>query len=168
MATVDELLEPENARFRTSGQPALVEIHGSDGPVAALGFLNGVDQTAEWRFMARAYGSGSVWAEVYWYPATASGGTIVLEGTIKALTPNADNVDTETKAYGSPTTVSDAHLGSTNKRPHSCLIEVTSPDGVAAGDQAWFRLRRLGATGVGDNLSGLALVERVVLFYSDT
>jgi hypothetical protein len=166
MATVTQTLLATDAQFLSTAFPGLVK-NGSSFPVTGLAFDAASDEVAYWTFYAAAYGSGNVTVRVFWYADTASSGDVVWEAQLAAITANTDTQDVETKALATANTATDTHLGTTGQRLHSIDITMSNLDSLAAGDSVWLRLAR-DANNAADTMTGDAIVEKVVLTYSDT
>ncbi|MFI9817590.1 hypothetical protein [Saccharothrix variisporea] len=166
MATVTQTLLAADGQFLSSAFPGLVK-NGSNFPVVGLAFDAATDEAVFWSFYAANYGSGNVTVRVFWYADTASSGDVVWEAQLAAITANTDTQDVETKALATANTATDTHLGTTGQRLHSVDITVSNLDSLASGDSVWLRLAR-DANNASDTMTGDAIVEKVVLTYSDT
>jgi hypothetical protein len=169
VATVRQTLLPEECQFLASAFPAFDRALGTAFPVARLLYDPGADEAAFWKWEAIAYGSGNITVDLIWYAVNATTGTVRWEAALAALTPDVDSQDVETKALATAQTVDDAHLGTTSKRLMKATITLTgaSLDSIAAGDEAYLRVRRVGSNGA-DTLANDAALTEVRLSYSDT
>lgn len=168
MATVYQTLEPESAQFLSTVFPQLVR-NGTNFPVSGLAYDAAADEAAFWKVDASFYGvsNGNLTVDIRWYADTASSGDTVWGATLAAITANTDTQDVETKALTTENTFTDNHLGTVGQRLHSAIVTVSNLDSLAAGDSLWIRIRRIGSSG-SDTMAGDAIVERVVVSYSDT
>lgn len=167
MATVRQYLAPEEALFQTTAFPQYVRNAGTNFPVTGLAYDAAGTETGYWKLQLVAYGSGNITCDIEWYADTASSGDVKFDVKIAAITPNTDTQDVETKAFATSQTVTDTHLGTTGQRLHEANVTITNLDSVAAGDELWIAVGRLGADGA-DTMSGDAIVTSVRLSYSDT
>lgn len=167
MATVRMVLAPEDALFLATAFPQYSKINGTNMPVSGLAFDGTTSELCHWQFPILSYGSGNLTLTVLWYADTATSGGVVWEGTIRALTPDADTQDIETDAYATATNVADTHLGTTGQRLHTCAITISNLDSVANLDLVTVRLARLPAN-ASDTMTGDAIMVAGILSYSDT
>lgn len=167
MANVDQDFYRGDFSFPTTNPAGCWAAQGTNFPVEGITFDPTTQQTAFLRFLARNYGSGDLTISIEWYAATASSGGITFGVSLAAVTPNTDTQDLETKAFGTENTGSDTHLGTTGKRDHSFTITLSNLDSLAADDFAVLRVRRIPADG-SDTMTGLCIVTRVSVSYSDT
>ncbi|WP_101791016.1 hypothetical protein [Nonomuraea indica] len=167
MATVRQLLAPEEAAFAASGFPQFVKANGTAFPVTGLAFDAAATESAYFKRKLLSYGSGSLTLSVAWYADTASSGVVRWSAAVACITPNTDSQDVETKAFAAATDTDDTHLATTGQRLHTHDIVVANVDSAAADDYAWIRLQRLAAH-ANDTLAGDAIVVGVELSYSDT
>jgi hypothetical protein len=167
MATVRQYLAPEEAQFLATAFPQLSKVNGTNFPVVGLAFDAAATETAYWHFAAFSYGSGNVTVDVEWYADTASSGVCRWEAAIAATTPNTDTDNIETKAFATATAFDDTHLGTTGQRLHEAPIVVTNLDAIAANDEVWLKVSRLGAH-ANDTMTGDAILSSVRVSYSDT
>lgn len=169
MATVRQILAPEEAQFLSSAFPQFVKANGTNFPVAGLAYDASTDEAAFWKLRAMAYGSGNLTLNLAWYADTASTGNVVWEAQIAAITPNTDTQDVETKAFATLNYVQDTHLGTTGQRLHECTITISNLDSLAAGDVVWLRIARdANGTNATDDMAGDAILTLSELTYSDT
>ncbi|MGW4641798.1 hypothetical protein ACWEN6_24990 [Sphaerisporangium sp. NPDC004334] len=169
MATVRQDLLPEEAQFAASAFPAFDRIQGTNFPVTRLLYDASADEKAYFKLEALGYGSGNWTVDIIWYAVNATTGTVRWEVALAAITPESDSQDVETKAFATAVAVDDAHLGTTSKRLHKATVTIssTSLDSVAAADEVWLRVSRLGSH-ANDNLANDAALSSVRLSYSDT
>lgn len=155
MPTRTKQLSPKSCSPLSTVPAILDVIAGTNGPIDVLKFSSTVDSAAIWSFDATDYASGNLTLKINWYADTASTGDVMWGGAIYCITPNTDTSDTETKAWAAETTFTDNHLGTTGQRLHTCDVTISNLDSIAAGDQVWIRVRRLGSNGA-DTMAGLA------------
>jgi hypothetical protein len=167
MATVPRELHPDEAKFGSAAFPQMLKNNGTNGPVSWLAFDAASTETAYWEWTAFSYGSGSLTLDIVWGAATATSGVVRWEAAIAAITPESDSTDPEAKAYATASTVDDTHLGTTAKRLMRATITISNLDSLAANDEGWLRVARLGGH-ANDTLAGDAWLHRAVLSYSDT
>lgn len=169
MATVRQILAPEEAQFLTSAFPQLIRPAGTNFPVFGLAYDASTDEAAFWKLRAMAYGSGNLTLNLAWYADTASTGNVVWEAQIAAITPNTDTQDVETDGLATLNYVQDTHLGTTGQRLHECTITISNLDSLAAGDVVWLRIARdANGTNATDDMAGDAILTLSELTYSDT
>lgn len=167
MATVKQVLLPEEAQFLASAFPQLDKVNGTASPVTRLLYDPNTDEAAFWHLEAVGYGSGNWTVDLIWYAVNATTGTVRWGVSLAAITPESDSQDAETKALATEQTVDDAHLGTTSKRLHKATIALANLDSVAAGDWCTLRVRRIGSNAA-DNLANDAALVQVRLAYSDS
>jgi hypothetical protein len=167
MATVKHFLAPEEAQFLASAFPALSKVNGTNFPVSGLAFDAGADEAAFWKLRANNYGSGNLTLALEWYADTASSGDVVWGAAIAAITPDTDTQDVETDGLATENTVTDSHLGTTGQRVHRASITISNLDSIAADDEVFLRIRRIGTNG-SDTMTGDAILLSAQLSYSDT
>jgi hypothetical protein len=167
MATVFNLLLPEEAQFLAANFPQLSKVNGSNFPVAGLAYDATTEEAAFWKFIATNYGSGNLTLTVYWYADTATSGDVIWGAAIAAITPNTDTQDVETDGLATANTVTDSHLGTTGQRVHSADITISNLDSLANGDLVFIRIYRDADAG-GDTMTGDAILLAARLSYSDT
>lgn len=167
MATTRQNLMPEEATFQTTAFPSLVRVNGTNFPVVSLAYDAAATETAYFKWVAIAYGSGNVTAKVGWYADTASSGDVRWEVALAAITPDTDTQDVETKAFATAHAFTDSHLGTTGQRVHEASQAISNLDSIAAGDMCVLRVSRLGADAA-DTMTGDAQLLYVKLEYSDT
>lgn len=167
MATLRIPLTPEGARYGSVQAAQYVKTNGTSSPVTGLAFDATTSEAVYWQFVALGYGSGNLTATVLWYADTASSGAVVWECAIGAITPNTDTQDVETKALATATNAAQTHLGTVGQRLHTVDVTISNLDSLAANDLVAIRLARLPAD-AGDTMTGDAIVQYVVLSYSDT
>lgn len=168
MATVSHELSPEAAVSAASAFPQYVKNDGSYFPVSGLAFDPAIVQAAYWRFRAIEYGSGNLTLDVEWYGDDASSGTIDLEASISAITPNTDTQDIETDTLQAVSSVVDTHLGTTGQRLHRATITITGLDSLAADDIVTIKIERDADDATNDTMSGAMILVLATLSYSDT
>jgi len=166
VGTVRLYLAPEEAAFLAASFPQFVKNNGTSIPVTGLAFDAAATENAFWKFEPINYGSGNVTCDVIWYADTATSGVVRWEAALAAITPGVDNQDVETKAMAAATAVNTTHLGGVGQRLHKTSITITNLDNVAAGDECWLRVTRLGDHAQ-DTMVGDAIVTSVRLSYSD-
>lgn len=167
MATVRQILTPEDAQFATSSFPQFVRAPGTNFPVTGLAFDAAATETAYFKRRLAAYGSGNLTLNLTWYADTATSGVVRWSGAVACITPNADTQDVETKAFATATDTDDTHLGTTGQRLHGHDVVISNLDSAAAGDVVWIRLQRLGAH-ANDTMTGDSIFVEAELSYSDT
>lgn len=169
MATVYQVLSPEEAQFKTTAFPALVATQGTNFPVSALAYDAATDEAAFWKVRAVNYGSGNLTLTLIWYADTASTANVVWEAQIAAITPDSDTQDVETDSLATLNFVQDTHLGTTGQRVHTCAITISNLDSIAANDLVFIRIARdANGTSATDDMAGDAMLLQAVLSYSDT
>lgn len=167
MATVRRDLHPMGASFLATAFPQLTKTNGTNFPVMGLAYDAAATETAYWDFPMFAYGSGNITCDLAWYADTASSGVVRWEVQLAAITPETDTQDVETKAFATAQTVDDTHLGTTGQRLHLATVAISNLDSVAAGDEVWLKVSRLGAH-ANDTMTGDVILKSVRLSYSDT
>lgn len=167
MATVKQMLMPEEGLPLTSNFPAYLKNNGTNFPVSALAYDAATKETAFWKLKAINYGSGNLTLTLRWYADTATSGDVIWGAQLAAITPDTDTQDVETKAFATANTVTDTHLGTTGQRLHTCAITISNLDSLAANDTVWLAIYRDAAAG-GDTMTGDALLVEAELSYSDT
>lgn len=167
MATVRHELVPEEAAFASSAFPAYDRAAGTNFPVTRLLFDASATETAYFKWEAVNYGSGNITADIIWYATNATTGVVRWEVALAAITPESDSQDAETKAFATALTVDDTHLGTTSKRLHRATITISNLDSVAAGDECWLKVSRLGGHANDTMANDVALIS-VQLSYSDS
>lgn len=170
MATVRQYLLPEEALFLGTTFPAYDKVDGTNFPVSRLLYDASSTERAYWKLEAFAYGSGDITVDLIWYAVSATNNTVRWEVALAAVTPESDSQDVESKAFDTAVTGDDTHLGTTAHRLMKATITLVDPDnidGIAAGDEVWLRISRLGGA-TQDNLSGDAALTSVRLSYSDS
>lgn len=167
MATVPRGLHPDEAKFGSAAFPQFIKNNGTNGPVSWLAYDAASTETAYWEFTALSYGSGNLTLDIIWGAATATSGVVRWEAAIAAITPETDSQDPETKAYATALTVDDTHLGTTAHRLMRATITISNLDSLAANDEVWVKISRLGGH-ANDTLTGDAWLHRAILSYSDT
>jgi hypothetical protein len=167
MATVPRELHPDEAKFGSAAFPQFIKNNGTNGPVSWLAYDAAATESAYWEFTALSYGSGNLALDIIWGAATATSGVVRWEAAIAAITPETDSQDPETKAYATALTVDDTHLGTTAKRLMRATITISNLDSLAANDEVWLRIARIGGNAA-DTLAGDAWLHRAILSYSDT
>jgi hypothetical protein len=167
MATVSQLLLPEEAQFLGSSFAQFNKVNGTNLPVASLAYDATATEYAFWKWVAFNYGSGNITVDLVWYADTASTGVVRWEVAMAAITPDADTQDVETDTLATAQTVDDTHLGTVGQRLHRASVAIAGLDSVAAGDECWLRVGRIGGNAA-DTMAGDALLTSVRLSYSDT
>jgi hypothetical protein len=167
MATVRQYLAPQEADYPSSSFAAYDRIQGTNGPVSRLLFDASATETVFWKLEPMTYGSGNITCDIIWYAVNATTGVVRWEVALAAITPESDSQDVETKGFATAHTVDDTHLGTTSKRLHRVQITISNLDSVAAGDEVWLRLSRLGGH-ANDTMANDAAVSSVRLSYSDS
>src|SRR5882672_126607 len=156
MATIKQLLQPEEAQFLAATFPQFVKLLGTNFPVTALAYDAATKETAFWKIEAINYGSGNLTLVIRWTADTATSGDVIWGAQIAAITPDADNQDVTTKALATANTVTDTHLGTPAKREMTTSITISNLDSLAANDTVWIAIYRDAAAG-GDTMTGDAL-----------
>lgn len=167
MATVRHELLPEEAQFASSSFPAFDRIAGTNFPVTRLLFDASATETAYYKLAAVNYATGNITCDLIWYATNATTGVVRWEVAMAAITPESDSQDVETKAFATALTVDDTHLGTTSKRLHRAQVAISNLDSVAAGDEVWLKVSRLGGHANDTMANDVALVS-IQLSYSDT
>ncbi|MFI6813780.1 hypothetical protein ACIBG7_15270 [Nonomuraea sp. NPDC050328] len=167
MATVKQVLLPEEALHLGSNIAPYDKVNGTNLPVSRLLYDATADEAAFWSLEAVNYGSGNWTVELIWYAVNATTGTVRWGVSLAAITPESDSQDIETKALATEQTVDDAHLGTTSKRLHKATVTLSNLDSVAAGDWVALRVRRIGSNGA-DTLANDAALVQVRISYSDS
>lgn len=167
MATIYQQLTPEAAAFAAATFPQYSKVNGTSFPVTGLYYDAAADEAAYWKIQALSYGSGNLTLDLEWYADTATSGDVVWESALAAITPDTDSQDVETKALATVNTVTDTQLGTTAQRIQRATITISNLDSLAARDEVWLRIRRLGSSG-SDTMTGDAVLTLAVLSYSDT
>lgn len=167
MATVRQLLSPEEAQFLASAFPQPVKANGTNFPVSGLAFDAAGTETAYFKRRLVSYGSGNLTLSISWYADTASSGVVRWSAAIACITLNTDSGDVETKAFATATDTDDTHLGTTGQRLHGHDITISNLDSAAAEDVVWIKLARLGGH-ANDTMTGDAIFVEAELSYSDT
>jgi hypothetical protein len=140
-------------------------IAGTNFPVSVLKFDAAADEAVCWKFRASGYTRGNLTIDTEWYADTASSGDVVWGAAIAAITPNTDTQDVETDAFATENTFTDSHLGTTGQRVHRATITVSNLDSLAADDDVWIRIRRVGSNG-SDTMTGDACLTQITVSYS--
>jgi len=166
MATISLELSLGEAEYPTSAAAQFVRV-AATVPFDALSFSDAADDTAYWSFCPLYYASGNPTLRIHWQAATGASGDVVFDCAIACVTPNTDTQDFETKTLATAQSVTDSHLGTTNKRLHETTITISNLDSLAAGDEVRLRFRRVGSSG-SDTMTGNAYVTRLIFSYSDT
>jgi len=164
MATVYQVLYPENVAMVGTVFPDYRVVQGTNFPVTALYYGNGTNPRAAWKFKAVNYGSGNITLDIEWYAPTITTGTVLFTAQLAAITPDTDATDIEAKALAAANTVTDTNLGAPAKRLHTASITITNLDGITANDEAYIILERTGS----DNTLGEAIaITKCTISYSD-
>lgn len=159
--------KPGEAQFLSTTFPQYQKNLGTNFPVEGLAFDAAADEAAFWSFDAISYGSGNLTLDIEWYADTASSGAVVWEAAIACITSNTDTQDVETKAFATAQSTTTSHLGTTGQRVHRSTITVSNLDSIAARDDVWLRIKRLGSNG-SDTMTGDVILIRATISYSDT
>lgn len=168
MATVTQVLLPEEAQFLATNFPAYVKNNDTNFPVAGLAYDATTDESAFWKLNAITYGTGNLTLDIYWYADTASTNNVVWEAQISAITANTDTQDIETDGLATLNFVQDTHLGTTGQRLHQCSITISNLDSLAANDYVTIRIARdANSTSATDDMAGDAILVMAVLSYSN-
>ncbi|MFD8556616.1 hypothetical protein ACFV1N_04895 [Streptosporangium canum] len=167
MATVRQYLSPEEAQFLGSAFPMFDKVNGTNFPVSRLLFDAAATETAYWKFEPLAYGAGNITCDLIWYAVNATTGVVRWEVALAVITPESDSQDIETKALATAHTVDDTHLGTTSKRLHRATVTISNLDSIAAGDEVWLKVSRVGGNAA-DTMANDAALSSVRLSYSDT
>jgi hypothetical protein len=156
---------PGAAEFLATLGAQYLKQNGTSFPVSVLAYDAAIDEEAYWKLSGMFYGSGNLTVTIYWLADTATSGDVVWEGALAAYTPDTDSSNLLTKALDTPQTVTDTQLGTTARRLQTAILTLSNTDGLASGDGAWMRIRRLGSNG-SDTMTGDAWLERVEVTYS--
>lgn len=169
MATVYQMLEPQGSEPADSNSAVLQRLAGSGNvSVTTLAFDASTAQSVFWRIDASQYGSGNITVDVIWAADTATSGSVVWGAAIAAFTPDTDSGAITAKAFGTQDNASASPaVAATAKRLYKDTITVTHTDSIAVGDAVFLKLQRVAAD-AGDTMAGNALVERVIVSFSDT
>jgi hypothetical protein len=165
MADVYVELHPEEAQFLASSFPAYIKNHGSNFPVSWLAYDAAATETAYWDLTAFAFGDTDITCHLIWGAASATSGVVRWEVAVAAITPETDTQDVETKAFATAHTVDDTHLGTTAKRLMQAAVTITNIDSLAAGDELWLKVARIGGNAA-DTMTGDAWLRKVRLTYT--
>ncbi|MEV7011537.1 hypothetical protein [Streptosporangium sp. NPDC051022] len=169
MSTVRQYLAPEEAQALSSSFPAFDKVNGTNYPVSRLLYDASATESAFWKLEPLAYGSGNLTCDLIWYAVNATTGVVRWEVALAAITPESDSQDAETKSLAAAVTVDDTHLGTTSKRLHraTATISGSSLDSLAAGDEVWLKVSRIGGH-ANDTMANDAALTSIRLSYSDT
>lgn len=167
MATVRQYLAPEEGSFLATAFPQFVKNSGTNFPVVGLAYDAAATETTYWHLAAFNYGSGNITCLIEWYADTASSGVCRWEVGMAAITPNTDTQDIETKAFATVQTLDSTHLGTTAQRLQESSITISNLDSVAANDEVWVKVSRMGAH-ANDTMTGDVILVSIRLSYSDT
>lgn len=169
MATVSSELPVDAAKFLATAFPQYVKTNGTSFPVDGLAYDATTSESAYWKFVPFAYGTGDWTCSVAWYADTATANAVVWQVAVAAITPNTDSGDIETKAFATAQQGTSTHLGTTGQRLHQLDITIVAAnlDSALTNDVLFLRLSRLPADG-SDTMTGDAIVTNVWLSYSDT
>lgn len=132
------------------------------------GYDDAITETAYWGFRAVGYGSGNLTVDIFWVADTATSGNVVWGAAIAAVTPDVDSGSLQSKAFATEATVTDTHLGTNARRLHKATITISSLDSLAADDEVFLRIRRLGGDASDTMVGDALLAEEITLSYSDT
>lgn len=168
MATVVQTFQRGDFSFPATNPAGCWGVQGTNNPVEGLSFDGNTQQTAFLAFLAQNYGSGNLTIDVEWYASSATSGAIVFGASLQAITPNTDTQDVETDGFATENTAADTHLGTVGKRDHKFSITVSNLDSLANGDACVLRFRRIPADAGDTMTTGLCIVTRVTISYSDT
>lgn len=167
VATTTLQLHPVEAGLPTLNPPALSDKHGANFTVKALSFDDTTDERCFWQLRALNFASVPMTVDIYWYTSSATGGSVVWEVAIAALTANDDSQDLETKTLAAADFIQQGHGGDTAKRVHRARVNVTNLNSLARDDMLFLQLKRdADGTNATDNLVGDAHVLLVVLQYA--
>lgn len=167
MATIKQVLLPEEALHLGSGIAPYDKVNGTNFPVGRLLYDAAADEAAFWFLEATNYGSGSWTVDIIWYATNATTNTVRWGVSLAAIRPEIQSQDIETKAFATEQTVDDTHLGIASKRLHKATVTLSNLDSVAAGDWCALRVRRIGSNGA-DNLANDVALVQVRIAYSDS
>jgi hypothetical protein len=167
MATVYQGLFPEEAQFLGTSFAQYVKNNGTNFPISLLAYDAAASEYAFWKWVPFQYGSGNITCDIVWYADTATSGVVRWEVALAAITTDVDTQDVETKALATALTVDDTHLGTVGQRLHRASVAISNLDSIAAGDECWLRVGRIGGNAA-DTMAGDALLTSVRLSYSDT
>lgn len=165
MATVYELLLPEDARQPDSNGATLRRVTGTNS-ATVLAFSDTTAQAVRWLLAVPNYGTGNVTAKVRWTGDTAITGGVTWGATLTATTPG-DAAALYGETSGAQATANTVHAGTTAQRLHETTVVVTGLDALAAGDVAFLEVQRVVAD-AGDTMASPALLVDVLVSYSDT
>jgi len=166
MATVKQLLQPEEAQYQSATFPQFIK-EGTNFPVSSLAFDAATKESAFWKLKAINYGSGNLTLVIRWAGDSATSGDVIWGSQIACVTPDTDTQDVTTKTLATAQTVTDTHLGTIAKRVMTCTIIITSLDSITANDDLFITIYRDAAAG-GDTMTGDAKLIEAELSYSDT
>lgn len=167
MATVIQVLTPEEAIYPAANYAQFRSVVGTNFPVNSLAFDTTIEETVYFRFRSARYGSGNVTVRLRWYADSATSGGIAFGASLAAYSPNTDTGSIEAKAFATEVVATATHLGTTGKRLQSMTIVVTNLDSIAVDDWVVLRLARKVAD-AGDTMAGDCNVVEVNVEYSDT
>jgi hypothetical protein len=167
MATVYQVLAPEEAVYLGSAFAQYDKVNGTNFPVTGIKYDAASTENAFWKLNAVNYGSGNLTLTLLWFADTATSGDVVWDTQIAAITPNTDSQDVTTDGLTTANTVTDSHLGTTGKRVHSIAVTISNLDSIAANDIFWVKITR-DVGDAADTMAGDAWLVQAILTYSDT
>lgn len=135
--------------------------------ILALMFDAAGTEAAQIKMEVSGYGSGDATILLRWKGDTATSGDVVWGVTVGFYTPDTDTGSVEAITWGTEATVTDTHLGTTALRMMVTAGTTVSLSGLAAGDIAYLRVRRIGGNG-SDTMTGDAGFVDIEVAYSDT
>lgn len=168
MATVSHTFLPSDGVPPSSAYARYDVLGTAFIPCLKFAATDDANETIQFYFRAVAYGSGNVTVKVDWYADTASSGDVVWDAALMCLTPNTDDVDTESASFATANTATDNHLTSQAQRPHQAAITITNTDSITAGDYCILKITRNTTAANADTMTGDANLIMVTVEYSDT
>lgn len=166
MATVTKEFYPEQAQLPSSGSAQLSYNDGTNFPVYGLAFDAATQEECFFKFIANDYGSGNVTVTLWWHADTATTNAVRWGAAIGAVSP-ADTVSRRTDAIGGTAVESNTTTSGTANDAVTTALTLTSLDSLAADDLVVLWVYREAAD-AGDTMAGDAILEMVVVSYSDT
>lgn len=160
---VMQFFPPEAALYPTSNYATFKSISGTNFPVNSLAFDETTDETVFFRGMLKGFTEPYVEVRLRWYADTATSGNVIWGVSMAAITPNLDTQDIETKAFGTETTVTATHLGTTAQRLQETTLVLTSTDSLTDLDDVTLRITRKASS---DTMAGDAQLVGVMVVNS--
>jgi len=147
---INVLLKPQSAKLPTSN-PAVI---GAGNSGWRLLFDDTTQETATWEFILDDdYGSGTLYADVYFSMASGEADEVQWEVYVMAVTATTDNADWDTDSYDTEN-VGVTTVAATAGRPYKQTITLTNDDSLAAGDMIRIKISTDSDDAVNDDASG--------------